>query len=245
MKFPPGLTPPSSNHVCRLLKSLYVWKQASHQWYARLSSTLSTRGFYCSLSDYFFFFKITGNLVTILAVYVDDILITRNNIKVICEIKCFLYSEFKIKDLGEAYYILGMELVPGNPGMIITQRKFALEILTDFDLLECRAVSTPLDPTLMLSSTFGKTLTNPTFNRRLLGKMIFLTNTSPHFAYTVQHLSQYMKNPCSSHLQASYHALKYLSTDPCFRISYLQILLSRFKSFATPIGRHVLIRDDM
>lgn len=94
MKFPLGLTPPSSNHVYRLHKSLYGLKQASRQWYAQLSSTLSTRVFHCSLNDYSFFFKITGNLVTILAIYVDDILIIENNTMEICEIKCFLNSEF-------------------------------------------------------------------------------------------------------------------------------------------------------
>ena len=54
---------------------------------------------------------ITENLVAILAVYVDDILITGKNIEEIYDIKCILIFELKLKDLGEAHYFSRMELV--------------------------------------------------------------------------------------------------------------------------------------
>lgn len=76
-----------------------------------------------------------------------------------------------------------------NGGLIITQRKFAIELLNEFYCLDCRAMFTPHDPALELSSTSGEPLPDPIFYRRLLGKMNFLTNTSPDLAYTIQHLS--------------------------------------------------------
>lgn len=189
MKFPPGLNPPTHSHVCRLRKSLYGLKQASYQWYSRLSSALATKGFTSSLNNYSLFFKVTDDLITFLAVYVDDILITRNK-EDISEIKQFLDFEFKFKDPGEAHYFLGIELVQENGGLVVAQRKFAQELLHEFDCIGSQTVSTPFDPTLKLTSTCGAPLVDPISYRRLLGKLNFLTNTGPNLSYVVQTLSQ-------------------------------------------------------
>lgn len=105
-------------------------------------------------------------------------------------------------------------------------------------------MSTLLDLTLKISYTNSEPLTDPTFDRRLLGKIHFLTNIRQDLSYTVLHLSQYMQNHCSGHLQATYHALRYLSKDPDLGI-FLSATPSRFKPFATPIRGHVLIHDDL
>ena len=105
---PPGFG--SKGEVCRLTKSLYGLKQASRQWFAKLSSTIVDQGFVQSKADYFVFTRIKGGFMIIILVYVDDILIASNDADAMNVFKQFLDSKFKLKDLGTLKYFLGLEV---------------------------------------------------------------------------------------------------------------------------------------
>ena len=78
MNKPPNYTK-GSNQVCKLLKSLYGLKQASRQWYAKLTSCLLDFGFSQSKADYSLFIKSTDNSFIALLVYVDDIIVASDS----------------------------------------------------------------------------------------------------------------------------------------------------------------------
>lgn len=63
------------------------------------------------MNDYSLFFKKLGDLISIVAVYVDDIVLTGNSPEELSQLKVFLDSEFKIKNLGNLHYFLGMEIL--------------------------------------------------------------------------------------------------------------------------------------
>ncbi|XP_019223762.1 PREDICTED: uncharacterized protein LOC109205501 [Nicotiana attenuata] len=76
----------------------------------------------------------------------------------------------------------------------------------------------PLDPTVNLKAKVGTTLTDPTYYRKLVGKLNFLTYTRMDIAYSVQHLSQFTQDPREPHLKSAFHLLGYLKGDPTMGI---------------------------
>lgn len=98
------------NQVCRLKKSLYGLKQASRQWFAKLVHELLTQGYIQSKNDYSLFIKEFDGHMTIVGVYVDDIIVTGSNVTEIDALKSHLHKVFSIKDLGLLHYFLGIEV---------------------------------------------------------------------------------------------------------------------------------------
>uniref|UniRef100_A0A2N9FTT4 Reverse transcriptase Ty1/copia-type domain-containing protein n=1 Tax=Fagus sylvatica TaxID=28930 RepID=A0A2N9FTT4_FAGSY len=119
------------HQVCKLTKSLYGLKQASRQWFSKFSSTLLHHGFTQSKCDYSLFTKTAGSTFIALLVYVDDILIASNAPAAVTKLTAFLDAKFKLKDLGNAKYFLGLELARSHQGISLCQRKYTLDILED------------------------------------------------------------------------------------------------------------------
>jgi hypothetical protein len=106
----PGLQRQGENLVCRLNNSLYGLKQASRQWFAKFSATIQVAGYVQSKADYSLFTCRNGKSFTALLIYVDDILITCNDLKAISTLKNFLHSCIRIKDFSDLKYFLGIEV---------------------------------------------------------------------------------------------------------------------------------------
>nr|GEW86077.1 RNA-directed DNA polymerase, eukaryota, reverse transcriptase zinc-binding domain protein [Tanacetum cinerariifolium] len=67
----------------------------------------------------------------------DDIIITGNNETEINNIKEYLRSKFKIKDLGKLKYFLGIEVLEIDDGFCLNQRKYCLELFSEYGILAC------------------------------------------------------------------------------------------------------------
>jgi hypothetical protein len=203
-----------TNQVCKLNKLLYGLKQASRQWFAKFSSTILQHGFIQSKSDYSLFTRSHGSSFIALLVYVDDILIASNDMESVTKLKKSLDAEFKLKDLGNLKYFLGLEVARSSKGISLCQRKYALKILSDSGMLGSKLVQTLMEQNLKLSETDGTLLDDPSVYRRLVGRLLYLTVTRPDLNYNVKKLSQYMAKPTTSHLTAAHRVLRYIKGSP-------------------------------
>ncbi|GJX25295.1 putative RNA-directed DNA polymerase [Tanacetum coccineum] len=119
MKPPQGYYPADSNKVCRLKKSLYGLKQAPRQLNAKLTSALIENRFSQSKSYYSLYTKSENDVFLALLIYVDDIVVTGNNVSEIKKFKDFLRTKFMIKDLGKLKYFLGIKVIDADKAIKI------------------------------------------------------------------------------------------------------------------------------
>jgi len=203
------MTSTETNQVCLLHKSLYGLRQASHQWYAQLSSFLFKHDFKQSFADHSLFIQYDHDKITIILVYVDDIIVTGNSPERIQNITMLLNQAFKLKKLGDLTYFLIFEITRSSKGINLSQRKYTIDLLNETGMLNSSLVSTPMNFSTKFHAD-GELLPDLTVYRRLIGKLIYLANTRPDITYVVNHLSQYVSSPIKDHHQVAFRILRYL-----------------------------------
>ncbi|XP_019246414.1 PREDICTED: uncharacterized protein LOC109226066 [Nicotiana attenuata] len=223
MQLPQGFHSQGESKVCRLLKSLYGLKQASRQWNINLTHTLLQAGFTQSPYDHSLFTKRDKVDIVIVLVYVDDLLISGSNSSLIQEAKETLHRNFKMKDLGELRYFLGIEVMRSNKGILFNQRKYAFQLISEVGLSACKPVSTPMKQNHKLTTVeYDKHAGNVNdaelqeagSYQKLIGKLLYLTTTRPDISFVVQVLSQFMQHPKEPHMEAALRVVKYVKGRP-------------------------------
>ena len=107
MHVPPGFqTSQTNGKVLRLRRSLYGLKQSLRAWFDRFRQSMLKRSYIQSNADHTLFFKHATGKVAILIVYVDDIVITRDDVTEIVDLKKYLAQEFEVKDLWQLKYLI-------------------------------------------------------------------------------------------------------------------------------------------
>ena len=178
------------------------------QWFQRFYDYLEDLSFCESKADYSFFIFRKGALIIILLIYVDDILIASDNKQVVDELKVLLDQQFKLKDLCDLKFFLGLEVARTTNGISLCQRRYILDLLSDIGMLGCKPAKIPIDPNVKLNKYEGKALQDPSSYRRLIGRLLYLTITRLDITSVVNRLSQFMAHPREPHLYATNKVLQ-------------------------------------
>ena len=163
--------------------------QAPRAWFSKFSSTIFRLGYTASLYDFALFLRSTDKGTILLLLYVDDMIITGDDLNDIQELKDFLSQQFEMKDLGYLSYFLGLEITHFTDGLYITQAKYAFDFLSRAGLTDSKTVDTPVELNAHLTPLRGKPLFNPSLYRRLVCSLVYLTITRPDISYGVHQVS--------------------------------------------------------
>jgi hypothetical protein len=95
-------------------------------------------------SDHTLFIKRKNERVTLLIIYVDDMIITGDDTDEIKRLQECLSTEFEMKDLGGLKYFLGIEVARTKNGIYLSQQKYILDLLSETGMLKCKPVESPI-----------------------------------------------------------------------------------------------------
>lgn len=200
----------SEKKVYKLKKALYGLKQAPRAWNEKLNKAMEELKFgKCTKEPSLYRKKKNGQLLLV-AVYVDDLLITGSNVELINEFKKNLSKRFEMSDLGLLTYYLGIEVLQHNGGITIKQEAYAKKILEETSMFACNPTQSPMDAGLKLSKAQEEPNTDEKEYPRRIGCLRYLVHTRPDLSYSVGVLSRYMHEPKESHASALKQILRYI-----------------------------------
>jgi hypothetical protein len=142
MKQPKGFIMEGKEDMgCRLKKSIYGLKQASRQWYLKLNETYKRFGFKENVEDNCVYAKFKSGKYIFLILYVDDILLISSDVILLRDTKKFLSSNFDMKDLGEASYVLGIKIQRDRKNGVLglSQKAYLEKVLKKYNMHKSNA----------------------------------------------------------------------------------------------------------
>ena len=223
MKPPKGLDAPRAGLVMLLKKALYGLKQASRLWNRTLNFDLVNRlGFTRLKSDPCVYMRSKGGNVMFLLLHVDDVLLSYSSRAERDVIVQYLTAKYKIKCLGAADFILGIEIERDrvNRTIKLTQRRYTEDILQRFNMTGASSSAVPADPDVRLSGDMSpktdveRELMAVVPYRAAIGSLIYLAVcTRPDISVAVSDAARFCQNPGVQHWQAVKKILCYLNNS--------------------------------
>ena len=220
MDQPEGFSQKGKEHmVCKLNKSIYGLKQASRPWFLKFNEVIMTFGFRENIVDQCIYTKVSGSNIIFLVLYVDDILLASNSLAMLHATKTFLSKNFEMKDMGEASYVLGIEIKRDrHKGLLgLSQRAYIKKILERFSMQDCKPSIAPIQKGDKLSAfqsprnQLEREQMEGCPYASVVGSLMYAqTCTCPDVSFVAGLLGRYQSDPGQEHWKAAKKVLRYL-----------------------------------
>ena len=161
--------PHSANQVCHLRCAFYGLKQSPRAWFEKFSSVVTQQGFTSSPHDTALFFRRSSASISLILLYVDDMIITGDDFASIRSLQQFLSQHFEMKDLGTLSYFLGLKVTSSSDGYYLAQAKYTSDLLSKAGITDNKTVSTLLEYNAKLTPLDGEPISDATRYCQLVG----------------------------------------------------------------------------
>jgi hypothetical protein len=220
MAQPEGFVKPGEeNLVCKLRKTIYGLKQAPRAWNKVIDDFLKSLGFQRCAADHCIYVISSKEGILYLVIYVDDLILASKSLELLEAVKQELKRRFQMADMGELEYFLGVVMTRNRlkRRISLSQKHYSLQILKRFNMQDCKAVGTPMEPGQKLIKSQEPQTREELLEmavipyRNAVGSLIYvMLGTRPDLAAAVGSVSQFMANPGKQHWQAVKRILRYL-----------------------------------
>lgn len=150
------------------------------------------------------------NVTIYFLVYVDDVILTGSNMEALTQLIHTLSVNFHLKYLGSLHYFLGIECHKTPSGLVLSKKKYILDLLKKANMTNCISVSTPMLPSTKLVALDSTSVEDLTLYRSIVNSLQYLLFTRPDLSFSINRVCQYMHSPCISNWQVVKHILRYL-----------------------------------
>jgi len=186
-------------------------------------------GFEMNLVDDCIYHKFCGSKYIFLVLYVDDILLASSDIGLLHETKKFLAKNFEMKDLGEASFVLGIQIHRDRSRGILglSQKSYLEKVLKRYGMQDCKPGDTPVAKGDKFSlnqcpkNDFEKREIQKIPYASVVGSLMYAqVCTRPDIAYITGILGRYLSNPGIDHWKAAKRVLRYLQRTKDYMLTY-------------------------
>ncbi|SGY38242.1 BQ5605_C003g01985 [Microbotryum silenes-dioicae] len=212
IRVPKGIYMPGK--VLQLHRSLYGLRQAGRIWNDKIDSALSALGYVATESDHCVYVRTAGDERHYIALYVDDLLMISPSLPEIERTLQGLEQRYGVKRLGEAEYVLGIQIWRSADAAIsLSQEQYLKDVLARFGMSDAHPVATPMQADLRLEVELQPTpFPDRTRYLQAIGSLMYAsTGTRPNLVYTVSYLARFSQSPSAAAWGAVKHTFRYLA----------------------------------
>ena len=194
-----------------------------------LFQKLEFLGSYKNIVDHCIYLKVSGSKFIFLILYVDDILLASSDLGLLGETKEYLSKNFHMVDMGEANYVIGIEIFRDRSRGVLglSQKGYIDRVLERFNMQSCSSGIAPILKCDKLSkmqcprNNMEKEQMKKIPYASAVGSLMYAqTCTRPDISFAVGMLGRYQSDPRFEHWKAAKKVMRYLQGTKDYMLTY-------------------------